>query len=278
MGIFDIFTGGSTQDAAAKNAALYEQYKRDATGKLQGAQTAGIGALDTGVAGAGGALNTARTDIGGGVDAYGNAINAYQPLGDLGAKYGQGTDLYMGALGINGPQGTAAAQNAFTTSPGYEFMVNQATDKAQRSINRFSPGGNEAAEIGRLASGYAGQEYNNWLTRLGGFVAPELQAAGQAATGRAAGYAGQAGQYGKLADIEGARAGMLTDDAAKRLGLYRGTALDISNVYGQAASGEANSNTAAANAEMAASGQFWSGLANLGGGWAAGGYKIPKFG
>jgi len=178
----------------------------------------------------------------------------------------------MGALGINGPTGTAAAQNAFTTSPGYDFMVNQATDKAQRSINRFQPGGNEAAEIGRLASGYAGQEYNNWLTRLGGFVAPELQATTGAAQGQAAGYAGQAGQYGKLADIEGARAGMYTDDAAKRLGLYRGTAQDVSNVLGQVASGTANSNTAAANAETAASGQFWKGLADIGAGWATGGF------
>jgi hypothetical protein len=65
-------------------------------------------------------------------------------------------------------------------------------------------------------------------------------------------------------------------DAAKPLGLYRGTAQDISNVYGQAASGEANSNTAAANAEMQASSQFWKSLADVGAGWAAGGFKPPK--
>jgi len=214
MGIFDIFTGDSAKDAAAKNNALYSQYRTDATNQLQGAQTAGLNDLTAGLASAGGAFDTGRADIGGGIDAYGRAVEAFTPLSDLGGKYGAGTNLYMDALGINGAEGTARGQNAFTTSPGYNFMVDEATNKAQRSISRFQPGGNEAAEIGRLASGYAGQEWNNWLTRLGGFAPLELQATGQAATGQAAGYAGQAGQYGKLADIESARAGMYSQDAS----------------------------------------------------------------
>ena len=78
----------------------------------------------------------------------------------------------------------------------------------------------------------------------------------------------------QLAGVEGTRAGLFTDDAAKRLGLYRGTAQDISNVYGQAASGIANSNTAAANAEMAASSQFWKGITDIGAGLVSGGRKV----
>jgi hypothetical protein len=271
MSIFDVFTGRSAKDAAAQNAALYEQYKRDATGQLQGAQTAGLGDLTTGLTSAGGALNTARTDIGGGVDAYGRAVEAYSPLSDLGAKYGKGTDLYMGALGVNGAAGTAAARDAFTTSPGYAFTRDEATNAAQRSINRFQPGGNEADAIARLTSGLASKEYAGWLDRLGGFVSPELAATSGAAQGRAAGFAGQAGQYGKLADIEGARAGTYTQDALARLGLRRGTATDISNVYGNAASGLAGSNTSAANAQMAGSGNFWNALINAAGS-VAGGY------
>jgi hypothetical protein len=276
MGIFDIFTGKPAQDAAAQNAALYQQYQANATNQLQGAQTSGLGALSSGLTSAGGALNTGRTDIGGGIDAYGRAIASYAPLSDLGAKYGGATDLYLGALGALGPEGTARAQSAFTASPGYQFQVDQATNAAQRAINRFQPGGNEAAEIGRLASGYAGTEFGNWLQRLGVMAPLELQATGQAAAGQAAGYAGQAGQYGKLADIEGARAGLYTNDAAQRLGLYRGTAEDMANVYGQTASGLANSNTAAANAEMAASSNFWNGLMNLGGAFAGAAYPVKR--
>lgn len=275
MGIFDIFTGKPAKDAAAQNAALFQGYGTQATGALQGAQAAGERALTAGTTAAGGALDTARSDVGGGIGAYGNAIEAYSPLGALGAKYGTGTNLYMNALGINGAGGTAAARDAFTTSPGYEFARDEGIKQAQRSINRFAPGGNEAAEISRLATGYANQEYNNWLTRLGAMAPLELQATGEAARGRAAGYTGQAGEYGKLADIEGTRAGMFTNDAAARVALGRGTASDIANVQANVASGTAGSNTSAANAEMQASGNFWNGLLNLGGAFAGAAFPKP---
>jgi hypothetical protein len=226
MGLFDAFTGRPAKEAAAKNAALYQRYGTDATR-----------ALDTGLEK--------------GADALTSGIASYAPLSSLGAKYGRGSDLYMDALGINGPEGTARGQAAFTTSPGYNFMVDQATDRAQRGIARFAPGGNEAAEIARLASGYAGSEFGNWLTRVGGFVPQELQATTGAAGGQAQGYGALAGLYG--------------NDAMNR-----------SNVFGQVASGAANSNTAAANAEMAGSSNLWNGLFSLAGNATKAFAPIPK--
>lgn len=226
MGIFDVFSGKSAKDAAAANTAEYNKYK-----------TEGMGDLDAGMAGTMPALDS--------------AIGAYTPVSELGAKYGRGTDLYMDSLGINGAGGTQRAQDAFTTGPGYQFMVDEATNAAQRGAARFSPGGNEIDAITRTASGLAGQEYNNYLTRLGGFVPQESQAVQGAAAGQAAGY--------------GAKAGAYSTDAQNRV-----------NLRGNVAGGIANSNTASANSQMAGSGQFWTALANLGGAAARAAFPTPK--
>ena len=215
MGLFDIFTGDSAKKAAEQNAALYQKYQKEGLADLGSAYQPTLSAIQ-------------------------GATEAFTPLSDLGAKYGQATNLYMGALGVNGPEGVTTAQNAFQTSPGYQFMVNEAVDKGQRAAARFSPGGNEIDAITRLGSNLANQEYSNWLTRLQGFVPQESQAIGAAAAGRAAG--------------KGAEAGFYQSDAQNKV-----------NLRGNVAGGIANSNTAAANAQMAASGNFWNGLLQLGG-------------
>lgn len=215
ISIFDIFTGKSAKDAAAKNTAEYNKYK-----------TEGLGDLDTGFAGAKPAVE--------------NAIEAYTPISELGAKYGRGTDLYMDALGINGGAGTTRATGSFQTSPGYRFMVDEAVDRGTRAAARFSPGGNEIDAVTRLGSNLANQEWGNWLTRLGGFIPQEQGAMTTAAGGRAAGF--------------GAMAGLHSTDALNRV-----------NLRGNVAGGIANSNTAAAKAQMDASSAFWNGLMSLGG-------------
>lgn len=225
MSIFDIFTGKSAKDAAEQNAAEYRAYG-----------TKAIGDLDRGMAGT--------------LPAIDSAIGAYTPVADLGAKYGRGTDLYMDSLGINGAEGAQRGRDAFTAGPGYQFMVDEATDRGQRAMARFSPGGNEVDAVTRIASGLARQEWGNHLTRLGGFMPQESQAVGAAAAGRAAGY--------------GARAGAYATDAQNRV-----------NVRGNVAGGIANSNTAAAQAQMNASGQFWNGLMSLGGNVARAFWPAP---
>jgi hypothetical protein len=225
MGIWDSLTGKPAKQAAAQNTALYNKYGTEAQADL-----------DKGFAGAMPELT--------------NAVEAYTPLSELGAKYGAGTNTYMDALGINGPGGNARATGSFQESPGYAWMRDQAIEATARNMNRISPGGNEIAAVTDRASNLANQEYQNWLTRLGGFVNPELQATSGAAGGKAAGY--------------GAKAGLWSTDAQNRIG-----------VRGNVASGIANSNTAAANAQMQASSNFWQGLASLGGNVAAAAMGAP---
>ena len=226
IGIFDIFTGDAAEEAAAKNAALYQQYGQQATQALDTALPKSTGAIES-------------------------AIGAFTPLADLGKRLSGGTNLYLNALGVNGPEGTAAARSAFTTSPGYEFARDEATNAAQRAINRFSPGGNEADAIARVAGGVASKEYGDWLTRLGVLVPQEASAVGDTARGRAAGY----GALGSL---------------------YQTDALNRSNIFGNVAGGTANSNTQAANAEMSGSSNFWNGLLSLGGSFAGAAFPVPK--
>jgi hypothetical protein len=82
------------------------------------------------------------------------------------------------------------------------------------------------------------------------FVPQEASAVSGVAAGQAAGY--------------GAKAGLFSTDAQNRV-----------NLRGNVAGGIANSNNAAAQAQMNASGQFWNGLMALGGN-VAGGYFGKK--
>jgi hypothetical protein len=215
MSIFDAFTGKAAKEAADKNAAEFRNYG-----------TTSNQYLDTGMASA--------------IPELDNAVGAYAPLGDLGAKYGRGTDAYMDAIGINGAEGNARAVGQFHEAPGYRYQVDQATDQVARNANRYGAGGNEIAAVSDRAGNMADAAWQAHLGSLGGFVNPELSATGTAAAGRAAGY--------------GAKAGAYATDANNRVG-----------VAGNVASGIANSNTASANAQMQASGNFWNGLMSMGG-------------
>ena len=217
MGIFDIFTGAPAKDAAQQNAALYQQYAGQASGALGSALEQAKGATNQGVA-------------------------AYTPLSNIGKKYGRGSDLYLDAIGANGPEGYARAVSSFKTTPGYNFSVNEATDAVARNAARLglTGSGNTLQAISDRAQNVADTEYGNWLDRLYATASPELSATGGAASGIA-------GQYGNLAN------------------LFNQYGQNQANVYGNVASGQANANQQAANAQMAGNAAFWNGLLNLGG-------------
>lgn len=162
MGIFDVFTGKSAKDAAAQNAALYQQYGRDATA-----------ALDKGLT---------------------QSVGAYAPLQELGQRYNTGGQLYFDSLGINGPEGNARARSAFQAGPGYEWAVNQATDAAARNAAKLgmANSGNTLAEIGTRAQNLANQEWGNWQGQLGGISNTGVGITGQTATGLSGLYSGDA--------------------------------------------------------------------------------------
>lgn len=220
-GLLDVFTGQSAKDAAAKNAALYQDYGTQANSILGQALPQETSAINQG-------------------------ISAYAPLASLGSQYNQAGTMLGNALGLNGAAGNAAATAAFQSAPGYQFALNQGVDQAVRAANATGTAtGNIIQGATDYATNYANQNYNNYLSNLGGLAGMGLSATGQAAGGQQSGYNALAGTYGQ--------------NASDRIG-----------VAGNVASGTANSNTQAANSEMQASGNFWNGLLSLGGNLAKG--------
>jgi len=284
MGLFDFFSGkDDAEAAAAKNAALYQQYGQDA-GNIYGTYgTKSIGELGSG-------LDKATTALGTGSDAqnaalyagltgaqgYGElAAGSFAPLSALGDQYGRPVKSYYDALGLNGPEGVTRAQSQFQTGPGYQFAVDEGTRAATNQASKLgiAGSGNTLDAIRGRAQGFADQNYNSYLDRLGSFVNPQLQATAGAASGTAGAYNNLANiysqGYGGIGNAYGANAGALA-------GLYTNYGQNQSNVFGNVAQGQAGalrdvtSGTAQGNTNVAQAGQqdsanFWNLLSNLGG-------------
>jgi hypothetical protein len=166
-----LFSGGAEKEAADKNRALAQQYGTDAQGYLTGGYNTGTANL-------------------------GQAIGAYQPLADLGAKYNMGGDLWRNALGINGAPAAQQAQQSFVNNPGYQAAV----DAGLTGINRSQAlrgqvnSGNTDVDALTFSQNLQNQQYNNWLNNL--------QASGQSGIGLIGSAAqGQAGGYTNLANL-----------------------------------------------------------------------------
>lgn len=209
MGIFDAFTGKAGRDAADRNIA-----------NLLAAKTEGLGYLDTGRTNALGALDSAK--------------DYYDPLTGLATKYGKGSELYLDALGINGPDGNTRATSAFQSAPGYDFKVNSALDALDRraASRGMLASGNTTLDTLSTVTGLADQGYSDWLNRLQGVDSNALSATGAAAGG--------------LAGLEAGKAPVWTNDANSRVNLTTGIANGINS-----------QETQAANAAMQGSANLW---------------------
>lgn len=198
-----LFGGGAEAEAANKNRGLYNTYQ------AQGTDNVNAG------------YDTARDDLG-------NALGAYAPLSGLGKKYGAGTDLYLDALGANGPAGNTRATGAFQAGPGYEFALDQGLQalNRRRAAGGMLDSGNADLDAIKFGTGLADQTYGDWLSRLGGLVNPELSATAGAAQG-------QAGVQGGLAT------------------LATGRASDLTNILGETTSGMTNANILQSQGEAA---------------------------
>lgn len=177
MGLLDMFTGGVETGAANANKDILQTYGRLGTGYLTNAYNQGRGDL-------------------------GQAVQAFDPLSTLATKYGGGTDMYLNSLGLNGPQGTAAAQAAFQAGPGYDWQTQQMAEARRRAMagSGMAQSGNSEIDAMKYAQGLAKQEYGGWQDRLAGIDKNALAATGGAAAGQAAGYgslANLASQYGQ---------------------------------------------------------------------------------
>lgn len=165
MGLFDLFSDKNEQKAADALKAGYNTARDDAYGQI-----------DKGVAGA-------NTD-------YAKALGLYDGLSE---NFGKGSDMYANALGLNGADGNAAAQGAFTTGPGYQFSLDQALQAVERRAGAQGRLGSGQTGIDTIntAHGIANQEYGSWLDRLSGYDGKALGAADS-----------KAGIYGGMAGMD----------------------------------------------------------------------------
>lgn len=277
MGIFDIFTGDPMKEAAENQRQylsglsdkissgnlstrdLAAGYLNQGYGQGQGSLGTGYGAstgavmsgadqaqryLQQGTGGALAQLAQGRADLQG-------AQGAYQPLSDLAGQYGKGAGLYANALGINGPEGSAAARAAFQEAPGTEYVRNQGIDALSRKANASGQlvGGNADRDAQNYAANLANQGYNAWLGQLSPYNAMQLQATQGAAQGQA-----NAGQ--QLANLDVTGANLLQQTGQNQAGVASGQGTTLANLaqqyYGNLAGSQANQGTALANNANAA--------------------------
>lgn len=89
----------------------------------------------------------------------------YLDLGKLGAN------TYADAMGLNGVEGAARAQEAFHTGPGYQFSLDQGLQGLERNASKYgrSNSGQTDLDLMRYATGFADQAYGDWLGGLSGY-------------------------------------------------------------------------------------------------------------
>jgi len=205
-----LFGGGAEKDAANANRSLLSDYLNK-----------GTSALDSGLTSSTGYLNSAGTT-----------------LSDLQKKYGAGTDLYLNALGVNGADAAKTAQQSFTNNPGNEAAINAGLDaiNRRRAAGGMLDSGNADLDALNFAQNNQNQQYNTWLSNLGGLVSPETQAA----TG--------------VANNDTNLANLYQTDATNRIGLY-----------GNYASGNIGANNMQAAGESAGAKNLLGGALSLAG-------------
>jgi hypothetical protein len=156
MGLFDgIFNNNNADDARAAQISGLNQGYGMATGAINTGQT------------------NANTDYAAALTPTQTNLSATQPA----------QSLYFDALGANGQQGYTNAVNAFHTSPGYQFSLDQGSQNLERNKNAIGAlaSGGTMADLQTLGIGTADQEFQKWLTNLAPSIGASTQNAGTAA-------------------------------------------------------------------------------------------------
>ncbi len=198
MGLFDVFSSGPAENAAAaKKAALergYQQYTDLAN--------QGRGAIDT------------------------NSAAAVAPSTGLQPTANAGYQLYGDVTGAGGAAGQDRARALFQTDPGYQFSRDEALNAATRaSVARGGAEGNNIYGNMDLASNMASKQYGDWVSR----IAPWLGQGQQTAAGIAGVRQGQgnatAASYGQQGQAAmGTQAGVGEADYAAAMAPYTASA------------------------------------------------------
>jgi hypothetical protein len=269
MSIFDIFsTGPSQQAAAAQTAGLNAGYNQ-ASGNINQA----IGALNQNYGQAGQQLQTNYT----------SALAPY--LQNYGQAQG-GVNQLENLLGINGAGGSAQAQHTLTNMPGYQFALQQGQNATNAAAQAGGTGqsGNQLLALQQQGQGLASQNYNQYVSQLQPFLSASNAAAGginSTYTGLGQGLAansqglgqGLAGQYGNLASLGWQQqTGIGNANANADLSAYNASA-NILGALGGLFGGGAKAGASGAGSSSVAAGQgagnAVSGLSNLFGAFLA---------
>lgn len=191
---------------------------------VQGGETA-RGDIASGVGGAQGAFGQAR-------DAFGQAGDRFAGLENISGSFSPARETLLGGLGLRGPEGTAAAREAFAGSFQPEFEFNQGLEainraRAARGAGTIS-GGNIDRDTQLFGQNLANSRTNQFLDRLTGLTDREIGTAGSAAAGRSAADTGIAGMFGQEAgtlERGGLSQAQVAQNTAQRLAdLARGVA------------------------------------------------------
>lgn len=246
------------QDRLGELIALSQGQQAPPTGLIGGEQAlrqgtgAGIAALEEGFGRAGGAIQQGTAQAlglvgqgqqaiqGGTAQALGLIGEAQQPLQPFQQGGTQAQQLQLAQSGAFGPEAQQAAFDAFTASPGQEFLRRE----GQRNLTRNAAalggigGGNVRRALVQQGVGFAAQDFGNQFNRLAQLSGQGLTAAGGIAQlgGQGAGLAQQGalarGQLGGLgggfAQQAGlARGGLLGQAGQQAAGIFQQAGRDI---------------------------------------------------
>lgn len=155
MGLFDLFSNDTAEQAAAqRNAGLQQGYSDLSTQYGQGRD----------------ALNAG----------YGQASGLYN---NLLSSNTAGANAYGDASGANGAAGYGRATANFQANPGYQFQM----DQGQQALNRAHAAagnlnsGNADADTLKFSQGLANQAYGGYLAGLQPYLGGQQQATAGAA-------------------------------------------------------------------------------------------------
>lgn len=152
--------------------SLFDIFDNNAQTQAAGAQTAGINAGYSALSNLyGQGQNALTTNYAAGLQPFQTNYNNAQA----------GVTQYGNALGLNGPQGSAAATAAFQANPGYNFQLNQGTQNVlrnQSATGALASGATDTA-LNNYAQGQANQGWTSYLSAL----QPYLNQSNAAATG-----------------------------------------------------------------------------------------------
>jgi hypothetical protein len=174
------------------------------------------------------------------------------------AQANLGTNQLANALGLNGPQGNAAAIAGFQNNPSYQFGLRQGEDAiaAQAARGGMGASGNALLAADQFGTNYANQNWNNYIGQL----TPYLNYAAQGAGGALQGYGNLGQGLGNLYSNLGQNLNQ------NFMGLGGGLNQSFANQGNAAYGAQSSIGNAQANAELAQAGANANILNAIGGG------------